>query len=82
MEAIQVIVVNLSNSVVKYDSMRYVNFQVYLYKDDEKFMGTSVLFRRALLTYLMKKAIFTMGVKGSVWQIKSKYGIFMYNATH
>lgn len=79
---IEVIPVNFSNSVIKYDSMRCVNFQVYLYKNDEEFMGTLVFFRRALLTYLMKKPVFTMGVKGSTWQIKSRYGIFMYNATH
>lgn len=60
--------------------MRWVKFQVYLYKNEEEFMGTLVLVRRALLTYLMKKAIFTMGGKGSTWQFKSKDGIFMYNA--
>lgn len=42
--------------------MRCVNFQIYLCKNDEEYMGTLVLFRRALLTYLMNKAIFTMGV--------------------
>lgn len=82
MVEIQVIAVNLSTSVIKYDCTKCVNFQVYFYKNAEAFMGTLVLFRRALLTYLMKKAIFTMEVIGSTWQIRSKYGIFMYNATH